>query len=86
MVIFLYNLYIFVWIQHGHLANPVSVLDPAKSVNKEDVIGYLSSDYREQGGKYFPVRFISLVDMFISLKMYICNLLTLSLRRQYFQP
>ena len=34
MVIFLYNLYIFVWIQHGCLANMVFAFDPSNSVKK----------------------------------------------------
>ena len=33
-LVFLYNLYIFVWIQHGCLANRVLVLDPSSSVIK----------------------------------------------------
>ena len=34
MVIFLYNLYIFVWIQHGYLSNTFFALDPGSSVIK----------------------------------------------------
>ena len=34
MVIFLYNLNIFVWIQHDCLANTVFTLDPSNSVTK----------------------------------------------------
>ena len=34
MVIFLYNLYIFVWIQHGCLTNMVYAMDPNNSVIK----------------------------------------------------
>ena len=34
MVIFLYNLYFFVWIQHGSLTNIVYALDPNSSVLK----------------------------------------------------
>ena len=34
LVIFLYNLYIFVWLQHGCLADIVLVLDPSSSVIK----------------------------------------------------
>ena len=34
MVIFLYNLYIFVWIQHGFLDNTVLTLDSSNSVIK----------------------------------------------------
>ena len=34
MVIFLYNLYMFVWIQHACLANTVFALDPSNSVVK----------------------------------------------------
>ena len=34
MVIFLYNLYIFVWIQHGCIANTIYALDPNNSVIK----------------------------------------------------
>ena len=40
MVIFLYNLYIFVWIQHGCLANIVFVLDPSNSVIKRLLCRY----------------------------------------------
>ena len=32
LVIFLYNLYIFVWLQHSSLANTVFALDPRKVV------------------------------------------------------
>ena len=34
MVIFLYNLYIFIWIQQGYLANTIFALDPSNSVIK----------------------------------------------------
>ena len=34
MVIFQYNLYIFVWIEHGCLTNTVYVMDPNNSVIK----------------------------------------------------
>ena len=34
MVIFLYNLYIFVWIQHEYLVKTVFALDPSRSVIK----------------------------------------------------
>ena len=34
MVIFQYNLYIFVWIQHGCLTNTVYAMDPNNSVIK----------------------------------------------------
>ena len=34
MVIFLYNLYIFVWIQHNCLPNMISALDPSNYVIK----------------------------------------------------
>ena len=38
MVIFLYNLYIFVWIKHGCSANTVSALDPNNKCYKEVVV------------------------------------------------
>ena len=34
MVIFQYNLYIFVWIQHGSITNTVYAMDPNNSVIK----------------------------------------------------
>ena len=34
MVIFLYNLYFFFWIQYGCLANMVFTLDPSKCYNE----------------------------------------------------
>ena len=42
MVIFQYNLYIFVWIWHSCLTNMVYVIDPNNSVYKEVVV-YLSA-------------------------------------------
>ena len=39
MAIFLFNLYIFVWIQHGYLSIIVFVLDPSRSVTKRLCIG-----------------------------------------------
>ena len=38
MVIFLYNLYIFVWTQHGCLVNTVFAFDPSISVIKKNKI------------------------------------------------
>ena len=36
----LYNLYIFVWIQHGYLANTGFALDPRNSVKKRFEVYY----------------------------------------------
>ena len=41
MVIFLYNLYIFGWMQHCCLANEVSAVDPSNSVIKSCGVGVL---------------------------------------------
>ena len=35
MVIFLYNLYIFIWIQHDYLDSKIFALDPSNSVIKK---------------------------------------------------
>ena len=40
MVIFLYNLDIFAWMQHDFLANTVFTLDPSNPVKKE-IVEYL---------------------------------------------
>ena len=45
MVIFLYNLDIFVWIQHGYLANIVLTLDPSSCVIKRLLCIFYSSKF-----------------------------------------
>ena len=55
MVIFQYNLYIFVWIQHGCLTNRVYAMDPNNSVIKRlwctCIVNLLSAELAQGVGK-----------------------------------
>ena len=51
MVIFLYDIYIFVWIKNGYWPNTVFAFDPNNDVKKGDVVylAYILADETRKG-------------------------------------
>ena len=79
MVIFLYYLYIFVWIQHGNLANASIALDPSNRLLRQKAITTpmrksLDKQYRDTCICQWKLHSY----LYLSMKKYIGNIVCLS--------